>query len=119
MNKQIKSKPTIFLLFLLFVLTTGMIGKKTTNTSIYAQNLTQSLSVKKSTQKIKFKKKRKKIKELLKEQIVDEGAFLLAVLAVGIAGIAVYFFFTIGFFTGVVALIIAALLLYMLFRYLE
>ena len=89
--------------------------------TIYAglQTNTQFMPQNKSTKSVKFKDKRKKAKQFFRKQVVDEGALLLAFLAVGVAGVAVYFFFTMGFFPGVIALVIASVLLYFLFKYLE
>ena len=119
MNKELRTNSILFSLLFVFILNTGMVERNIPTTATVIHTNTQSLPQKQSTQKIKWKHKRKRIKELFKTHIVDEGALLIAVLAVGLAGVAVYFFFTMSFLTGVIALVAAVFLLYYLFRYLE
>lgn len=119
MNRKLKTNSIIFSLFLVFFLNTGMIKRNLPIIHSEPPTKIQFTPKMQSAKTIKFKHKRKRIKQFFKTQIVDEGALLLAVLAVGVAGVAVYFFFSIGFFIGVIALVVAAFLLYSLFGYLE
>lgn len=119
MNKIFTTNSIVFSLMFVFILNTGMIERNipTAETVIYTN--TEHTSHTPPTKTIKLKHKRKRRKQFFKTNIVDEGALLIAVLAVGVAGIVVYFFFTMGFLTGVIAIVAAAFLLYFLFRYLE
>lgn len=119
MNKELKTNSIICLLIFVFILNTGMIERNLSATKSEIQTNTQSMPKRQSKEKIKLNRKRKKLKQSFETQIVDEGALLIAILAIGIGIVAVYFFFTMGFFIGVIALMLVAFLLYSLFRYLE
>ena len=119
---QIKTNFILLLLLSVFVLNGAMmVPSARTERHTTKQAPSNHLSIR---QKVKQKKITKRLQHFLKKirkitNVVDGGALLLAIGAVVLAAIVVYFMFTKGFFIGVLAVVAAAFLLYLLFQYLE
>ena len=119
------SQLTIYLsLLFCFFLNTAMMSSK--SDIVINSNIEQQ---KKKAQPTKMKKKRfkkfRKIKKRLLKSLrkvtgVEDGpTMLLAIGAVIIGGILIYYLFQMGFFVGLLAIVAVSFLLYLLFSYLN
>jgi Flp pilus assembly protein TadB len=119
------SQLTIYLsLLICFFLNTAMISSNA-NTAI-SSSIEQQKSEAKPTKSKKryfkkFKKAQKRIlKRLRKVTGVEDGpTMLLAIGALILGGILIYYLFQLGFFVGLLAIVAVSIILYLLFRYLN
>lgn len=110
----------LLILLFFFIVNCGMIAPNQVPKPPNQKNTTTHIAFQKEREKsskIKRKKLRKTIKYLM--NVVDSGALLIAIGAVIVMAILVYYFFSLGFLTGVLALVAVVFLLYLLFQYLE
>lgn len=103
------------ILILAFVLNTAMIQPYLPNSSKNSNpEQTQLTDKKKKSKRSLFKNIRKKIKAA-----VDGVTMVWAVLGIVLGALAIYYFFTVSFFTGIIAIVVVTFALYQLFRYFQ
>jgi len=109
-----KTKSYVFylLLMLCFTLNTAMIQSNTAVADTHQKNTSQ---LKKKKSKFRFFKNiKKKIKSA-----VDGATMIWAILGIAVGALAIYYFFTVSFFVGIIAIVVVTFALYQLFRYFQ
>jgi hypothetical protein len=99
------------ILMLAFVLNVAMIQPNSPTTT---PKKTQLTIKKKKVKRSFFKKIRKKIKAA-----IDGVTLVWAILGIVVGAIAIYYFFTLSFFVGILAIVVVTFALYQLFRYFQ
>ena len=120
---KIRINTNLLLLSFLYIVNCGMIAPNQVPKHQNFQDSTtfNQITFQQAIEEKKISGKRKRLRKNIKKIVnaVDSGALLLAVGAVVVMALIVYYFFSLGFFTGVLALAAAVLLLYILFQYLD